>query len=211
MFQELLGALLMIECNIELELPTPWKGERFKLSKLGWINFFVGPNGSGKSRFCEALKGRLDKSRLLGTDRLRGMEKNAGMGFMGDLFTGGYQKNLFGHMRNAGAQFGSGLDTLVILEERLDLRIRVEATLSHLFDRRIILEWDSGNLVPKAILGESGSAYRLDTDECHGIKELLVMLKLIGDHAGSPIGGRHVGYSRTALASSRSACSTGTG
>jgi hypothetical protein len=45
-----------------------------------------------------------------------------------------------------------------------------------LFDRKILLEWDSGNLIPKAILGGSSSSYRLDTDECHGIKELLVLL-----------------------------------
>jgi hypothetical protein len=166
----------MIECNIEFPLPTPWRGERIKLSKLGWINFFVGPNGSGKSRFCEALKPLLPTCRLLGTDRLRGMEKNAGMGFLGEYFAEGYQKSYFSQIKHAGNQFGFGVDTLVLLEERLDLRIRVEATLSHLFDRRIILEWDSGRLIPKAILGESGTAYRLDTEECHGIKELLVML-----------------------------------
>src|SRR5207237_8917935 len=55
-------------------------------------------------------------------------------------------------------------------------RIHVEATLSHLFNRRIILEWDSGNLVARAVIGETGSTYRLDRDECHGIKELLVLL-----------------------------------
>ena len=61
----------------------------------------------------------------------------------------------------------------MLLEERLDLRIQVEATLSHLFNRKIVLDGDSGNLVARAVLGETGDSYRLDRDECHGIKELL--------------------------------------
>ena len=69
-----------------------------------------------------------------------------------------------------------GIDTIILLEERLDLRIQVEATLSHLFDRKIYLEWDSGNLLARAVLGDTGASYRLDRDECHGIKELLVLL-----------------------------------
>lgn len=52
----------------------------------------------------------------------------------------------------------------------------VEATLSSLFNRDISLEWDSGNLVPRARLASTGSIYRIDRDECHGIRELLVML-----------------------------------
>lgn len=58
----------------------------------------------------------------------------------------------------------------------MDLRIQVEATLSSLFNRTISLEWDSGNLVPRATHGHTGLSYRLDREECHGIKELLVLL-----------------------------------
>ena len=58
----------------------------------------------------------------------------------------------------------------------MDLRIRVEATLSHLFDREIILEWDSGYLMPMMRRSGDSDSYRLDRDECHGIKELLVLL-----------------------------------
>lgn len=68
------------------------------------------------------------------------------------------------------------MDTYILLEERPDLRIKVEATLTSLFNRHITLEWDSGNLVPKAISGSTGEAYRLDREECHGIRELLVLL-----------------------------------
>ena len=64
----------------------------------------------------------------------------------------------------------------------MDLRIRIEATLSHLFDRDVILEWNSGHLVPKAVRREGGESYRLDREECHGIKGLFVLLTHLYDH-----------------------------
>jgi hypothetical protein len=166
----------MIQYDVTFQLPSPWSGQTFATRQLGTLNFLVGPNGSGKSRFAEALKGSLPDCRLLGTDRLAGMEKNPGFGGFGDNLAQGLQKQLFDRFKNAGVQFGNGVDAIVILEERLDVRVRLEATLSRLFDRWITLEWDSGYLLPKAILGSKGSGYRLDRDECHGIKELLVLL-----------------------------------
>jgi hypothetical protein len=166
----------MISKALSFDLPIPWKNKKFETSQIGSINFLVGPNGSGKSKFAEALRSHLDNARILGTDRLSGMEQtNALRNIWGDNFSSGFAKNLFGHFKTAGQQ-GSGIDTIVLLEERMDLRIQVEATLSHLFNRKIILEWDSGNLVARAVLGETGDSYRLDRDECHGIKELLVLL-----------------------------------
>lgn len=65
----------------------------------------------------------------------------------------------------------------MLLAERMDLRIQVEATISHLFDREVILdEWDSGRLIPQARRRGGDTRYRLDREECHGIKELLVLL-----------------------------------
>ncbi len=93
---------------------------------------------------------------------------------MGDILAGGYQKNHFNHFRNAGTN-GSALDTFIILEERPDIRVKVEATLTSLFNRHISIEWNSGNLIPKASSGASGDIYRLDREECHGIRELLVL------------------------------------
>ena len=166
----------MIEHKLEFDLPEPWKDTKFQIERFGAINFLVGPNGSGKSRFAEILKDNLTGSRLLGTDRLRGMTKNESLGFSSEPFNAGFQKKHFQQIRRAGSNFGSGLDTFVMLEERPDIRIVVEATLSHLFNRNIFLEWDSGNLIPKATLGSSNTSYRIDHDECHGIKELMVLL-----------------------------------
>lgn len=166
----------MIEKSVAFDLPQPWIGGRFETTKIGSINFIVGPNGSGKSRFARSLAAHLPKSRILGTDRLSGMETSNPMrSYFGDNFASGYAKNHFQYLKQAG-QDGLGIDTLVLLDERMDLRIQVEATLGHLFNRQIFLEWDSGNLVARATLGENGASYRLDRDECHGIKELLVLL-----------------------------------
>ncbi|WP_175774942.1 ATP-dependent nuclease [Burkholderia anthina] len=162
--------------KLTFSLPEPWKNKTFSVKNIGQLNYLVGPNGSGKSRFAATLKQNLQKCRMLGTDRLLVFSKNSGLEFLGDHFQSGFQKNLFNNFKNAGENHGSGVDTFVLLEERLDLRLRVEATLSHLFGRRISLEWDSGNLVPKATMGDETTAYRLDRDECHGIKELLVLL-----------------------------------
>ncbi|RQZ48254.1 ATP-dependent endonuclease [Burkholderia sp. Bp9099] len=166
----------MLNVQLSFDLPAPWDKKKFELSKLGRLNFLVGPNGSGKSRFADSLRHHLPNCRTLGTERLQGFEKNAGMGFLGDNFGQGFQKSYFDHFKNAGKNFGAGLDALVLLEERLDLRLKVEATLSHLFGRTISLEWDSGNLIPKAMMENSSTSYRLDKDECHGIKELLILL-----------------------------------
>ena len=176
----------MIDDSISFALPGPWSGGIFEADVVGPINYLVGSNGSGKSRFAAALLTHLKSTarvaRLLGTDRLREMANPGQMGrFWGDNLAGGYAKSSFEALRQAGAE-GSGIDTILLLEERLDLRIRIEGTLSHLFGRDVVLEWDSGNLVPRAVRRETGHSYRLDRDECHGIKELFVLLTHLYDH-----------------------------
>ena len=166
----------MIQKSLSFDLPLPWLQKKFETAQIGAINFLVGPNGSGKSKFAETLRSHLSNARMLGTDRLSGMEQTIALkNIFGDHLATGLPKNQFGNFKQAGLQ-GSGIDTIVLLEERVDLRIQVEATLSHLFNRKIFIEWDSGNLLARAVLGETGNSYRLDRDECHGIKELLVLL-----------------------------------
>ena len=171
----------MIDLSLNFQLPLPWKDKVFQTGHVGTINFLVGPNGSGKSQFARHLVQALPGSRLLGTDRLSGMEQLQPLrNYFGDNFAQGFDKGHFDQFKQAGAA-GSGIDTFVLLEERLELRIQVEATLSHLFDREILLEWDSGRLLAKARRLGDNASYRLDRDECHGIKELLVLLTHLYD------------------------------
>ncbi len=71
-----------------------------------------------------------------------GMSRSVMANFFGDRFVSGYQKNEFSSFRQAG-RVGSGIDAFIILEERPDIRVIIEATLSSLFNRDITLEWDS--------------------------------------------------------------------
>lgn len=170
----------MIDLSLSISLPTPWNGGVFKTEQAGAVNFLVGPNGSGKSQFAHVLLDVLrsggNSARLLSTDRLMGMEQSRPIDrFVGDHFGVGYKKSEFEYYRRAGTE-GAGIDTILLLEERMDLRIQVEATLSQIFDREILLEWDSGNLIPRIRRRNGNSAYRVDREECHGIKEFLVLL-----------------------------------
>lgn len=175
----------MYQINIDIELPIPWKNKRFKTDKVGYINFLVGPNGTGKSRFTEALKPILPKCRILSSDRLAGLffkqGGNSGHVVQNSRFHEGYNKSEFDAIKSGAETVGIGGDAFVILEEKLDIRIRVEATLSQVLGREIRLEWDSGRLVPKAYNIKQEATYDLHKDECHGIKELLVMLTHLYD------------------------------
>ena len=171
----------MIDMDLEITLPSPWHGQSFELAQVGPVNFLVGPNGSGKSQFARALAPRLPGSRFLGTDRLSGMEQVRPLDRMyGEYFSDGLPKNQFANFRQA-EMTGLGIGTLVLLEERIELRIQVEAVLSHLFHREINLEWDSGNLVAMVRRRGDNASYRLDREECHGIKELCVLLTHLYD------------------------------
>ena len=171
----------MIEMNLKFSLPLPWKNQTFRTTQVGPINFLVGPNGSGKSQFANNLVNQLENSRLLGTDRLSGMEQVQSFRYsQGVRFKNGFDKDQFQNLKQAGKE-GSGIDSIVLLQERKDLLIQVEATLRHLFDREITLDWDSGRLVPKVRHRRGGATYRLDQQECHGIKELLVLLTHLYD------------------------------
>ena len=128
----------MINENLSFSLPSPWETQTtFKTGQIGPTNFLVGPNGSGKSWFASILVGNLQNARLLGTDRLSGMEQHPALSsFFGQSFEEGFTESQFDYLKRAGKE-GSGIDTIVLLEERMDLRIQVEATLEHLFNREI--------------------------------------------------------------------------
>jgi len=86
----------MINKPLSLELPKPWSQKKFETPQIGVINFLVEPNGSGKSKFAEALHSHLGNARMLGTDRLSGMEhSNALRSIYGDNVASGLRKDSF--------------------------------------------------------------------------------------------------------------------
>lgn len=88
--------------SVAFDLPVPWTNGRFESSEFGYVNFLVGENGSGKSRFAEQLRAHLGNARLLGTDRLAGMEHTAGLrSLFGDHLASGLSKGHFAHFKSA--------------------------------------------------------------------------------------------------------------
>lgn len=169
---------------VTVQISDLWGDQVFSKSEWGSVNFLVGPNGSGKTRFAEQLRTTLAnvglKPRYLSAERLAGLEKGRVMGHQGalefGLNVGSYQS-----YKSYGAEFGYSADAFVILKEKINVRIRIEAFLSSIFGRRIRFAEEGGFLKPKMqkILG--GAEYAMKEGECHGLKELITLLAFLYD------------------------------
>jgi len=164
------------------------------MSEIGYINYLVGPNGTGKSQFSEQLKKFFNRKnlecRVLSADRLTGFgfssksdnihEHNGHFVVSRGTFYEGYDKKNFEHYKTGAKHWDTGADAFVLLEEKLDLKIKIEAILSQVLHRDIRLEWDSGKLVPMTYNIKQASEYELKK-ESHGVKELLILLTHLYD------------------------------
>jgi len=56
--------------RVAFELPWPWAGERFELTDVQRITYYVGPLGSGKTRFAQRLAEALPGASFLGLERV---------------------------------------------------------------------------------------------------------------------------------------------
>ncbi len=173
-----------------INLPKLWGTQTFSKSDWSNINLIVGPNGTGKSLFAEQLKTQLSnqgiKPRLLNAERLAGLEKQSYSGFTGMLdggnsFTKGFNISNFGQLKTQGDNFGLSSSAFIILKERLDIRIKIEALLSDIFQKTIRLVEEGGYLKPKIQNINGGGEYGLKEQECHGLKELLTLLTFLYD------------------------------
>ena len=171
---------------ITIQLQTLWGTQTFSKSDWGNINLIVGPNGTGKSLFADQLKAQLTQSgykpRLLNAERLSGLEKQNYSGFThGSAFNQGLNISEFQNLKNQGEQYGLSSSAFVTLKERLDIRIRIEALLSDIFNKTIRLVEEGGFLKPKIQNIDGGTEYGLKEQECHGLKELLTLLTFLYD------------------------------
>jgi len=175
---------------ITIKIPQLWGTDIFSKSEWGNINLIVGPNGTGKSLFAEQLKKQLSqhgiKPRLLSAERLSGLEKQSYGGFTGmveggNSFTNGFNISKFGQIKTQGDNFGLSSSAFIIIKERLDIRIKIEALLSDIFQKTIRLVEEGGFLKPKIQNINGGAEYGLKEQECHGLKELLTLLTFLYD------------------------------
>lgn len=173
---------MRVEVPIALQVPVLWGAEVFSHSDFGSVNFIVGPNGTGKTLFADQLRQQLQmhgiRTRYLSADRLSGLEKTAGQ-FWHNPFVQGFSFDQFSQYKSFGESAGLGADAFVILKERLDVRLRIEATLFQLFGRRIRLAEESGFLRPRLQRVDGGAEYQMREAEAHGLKELIVLLTFL--------------------------------
>jgi len=180
----------MIDITVRITLPEMWEGE-FVKNEWNPINFIVGANGTGKSLFSEKLKQQLQskkkingqplKVRLLTAERLSGFEKSDYNYFSNSNFTRGLDISNFNNYKFHGEQYGLSTSAFVVLKERLDIRIKIEALLADIFKKTIRLVEEGGYLKPKIQNITGGTEYALKGQECHGIKEIITLLTFLYD------------------------------
>ena len=175
----------MITIPIKITLPDLWNTETFEKNDWGAINLIVGSNGTGKSLFAEQLKQQLSnkgyRPRVLNAERLSGLEKQHYNYFGNSNFSNGINISDFHSLKHYGEEYGLSTSAFVILKERLDIRIRIEALLSDIFDKTIRFVEQGGFMIPKIQNNLQGSEYDLKGRECHGLKELITVLTFIYD------------------------------
>jgi hypothetical protein len=160
-----------------------WGDQEFSKAEWGSVNYLVGPNGSGKTRFAEPLRQALSNAgmrpRYLSAERLAGLEKSVIWGQNSALYRG-FDVGRYQDYKNYGNEQGLSADAFVILKEKIDVRIRIEAFLSTIFGRRIRFAEEGGFLKPK-IQKILGAEYEMKESECHGLKELITLLAFLYD------------------------------
>lgn len=177
----------MINIPISIQITELWGTKSFTKNEWGEINLIVGPNGTGKSIFADNLKQHLSnkgyKTRLLNAERLSGLEKQNYDYFGSSSFNTGINISQFHDLKNRGEIYGLSTSAFIILKERLDVRVKIEALLSDIFNKTIRLVEEGGYLKPKIQNNSGGTEYGLKEKECHGLKELITLLTFLYDES----------------------------
>lgn len=175
----------MITKNVDISIPLLWGDEHFVKNEWGYINYLVGANGTGKSLLAEQLKAHFNNngfsSRYLNAERLIGLEKRHEGRFGGASLRQGFDISLFADYKSRAENHGLSSSGIIILKERLDIRIKIEALLSDIFGKTIRLVEEGGFLKPKMQNIKAGEEYNLSESECHGLKELITLLTFLYD------------------------------
>src|SRR5690606_15235773 len=117
----------------------------------------------------------------LSAERLVGLEKQHIGYYGGGELRGGFNISQFVNYKSHAEQSGVSASAIIILKERLDIRIKIEALLSDIFNKTIRLVEEGGFLKPKIQNNTGGKEYELKEKECHGLKEILTLLTFLYD------------------------------
>jgi hypothetical protein len=175
----------MITKNIDISIPILWGNEHFIKNEWGFVNYLVGANGTGKSLLAEQIKNHFSNNgytaRYLNAERLIGLEKGEAYRFGGGQLKKGFDISYLEDYKSRAENSGLSSSAIVILKQRLDIRIKIEALLSDIFGKTIRLVEEGGFLKPKMQNINAGEEYNLAESECHGLKELITLLTFLYD------------------------------
>ncbi len=109
------------------------------------------PNGTGKSLLAEQIKSNFTGNgflpRYLNAERLLGLEKHQENRY-GRQHGEGFDTTLLDDLKSRAEVSGLTSSAIIILKERLDVRIKNEALLSDMFGKTIRLSEEGGSLKP---------------------------------------------------------------
>lgn len=173
--------------NVEYELVNNQSTNALIQIRPG-ITTLVGPNGSGKTRALRAIK-----SKLMTTNRVTAQNRkvhflSAGRSSPFESFRS-KSENPYG-MNSGDAAIGnvsyvnqwwdfeSVTGDLMVLDQRPDLKLKIEARLQQLFDRSVELKWAQGGITIRITSLTGGDGYPAN-HEASGILQLVALLSAI--------------------------------
>lgn len=175
----------MIQKDVDITIPMLWGNEHFIKNEWGYINYLVGANGTGKSLLAEQIKAKFNGNgfspRYLNAERLVGLEKQEVGRYGGGQLNRGFDITYYEDYKSRAENSGLSSSAIIILKQRLDIRIKIEALLSDIFSKTIRLVEEGGFLKPKMQNLKAGEEYNLSESECHGLKELITLLTFLYD------------------------------
>lgn len=150
------------------------------------MNTLVGPNGSGKTRALRVIKSALEASPLMRGRKVHFLAAGrtspldafrAAVNGPGQVQTDDAAVGHESHRRQWW-QIESVTGSLLALDTRPDLRLKVEARLQQLFDRSVRLAWSQTGLAVRIVPTDGGAPYAAN-HEASGILQLVALLAAI--------------------------------
>lgn len=169
--------------------PALYGGEGCRITLRPGITTLVGPNGAGKTRMLRAIAAQnheyfnntkiirfISAGRNSPLERFRSSVDGPGHQDMSDAAVGNAS------YKNSWWQIESITGDLLALEQRSDLRLKVEARLQQLFQRSLRLEWGQSGIRISIVPMDGGDSYSA-SHEASGILQLVGLLAAIHNDA----------------------------